>query len=139
LQHCPSNCHAHPVEKFVGVASSKFTTPDHEYPSYLELKLTATDSSGLSDTKSIRLDPKTVVLTFQSSPGGMQLVVNGTTGTATFSRTVIVGSHNTVSAVSPQLRGKKTYTFSSWEDGSSAATRTITAPATATTYTARYR
>ena len=32
------------------VASGSFTAPDHEYPSYLELRLTATDSGGLTDT-----------------------------------------------------------------------------------------
>ena len=79
-----------------------------------------------------------MTLTFQSSPGGLRLVVNGTEGTATFTRTVIVGSTNTISAVSPQIKGKQTYRFSSWSDGG-AQTHAITAPATATTYTARFR
>ena len=51
------NCHSHTIQTFAGVASGSFTAPDHEYPSYLELKLTATDSGGLSDTKTLRLDP----------------------------------------------------------------------------------
>jgi PKD repeat protein len=138
LQHCPSNCHTHLIQDYPGVASGSFTAPDHEYPSYLELRLTATDSGGLTDTKTLRLDPRTVVLTFQSNPGGLTLVVNSTSGTATFARTVIVGSSNTVSAVSPQTKGKQTYLFSSWSDGG-AQTHTITAPATAATYTARFR
>src|SRR3712207_8012859 len=58
---------------FAGVASGSFSAPDHEYPSYLELQLTATDKGGLTDTKSVRLDPRTVVLTFQSNPSGLQL------------------------------------------------------------------
>jgi hypothetical protein len=58
LHHCPSNCHTHPLQQFAGVTSGSFTTPDHEYPSYLELKLTATDSGGLTDTKTMRLDRK---------------------------------------------------------------------------------
>ena len=37
LHHCPSNCHSHPLQDFVGVASGSFTAPDHEYPSSLEL------------------------------------------------------------------------------------------------------
>jgi len=64
MHHCspsnPSSCHKHPVQDFEGVESGSFVAPDHEYPSYLELRLTATDSGGLSDTKSVRLDPKTV-------------------------------------------------------------------------------
>ena len=46
LHHCPSTCHAHPLQTFAGVASGSFTTPDHEHPSHLELVLTATDSGG---------------------------------------------------------------------------------------------
>ena len=47
IQHCPSNCHTHPVQSWAGVASGSFSGQDHEYPSYLELTLTATDSKGL--------------------------------------------------------------------------------------------
>jgi PKD repeat protein len=140
LQHCPSNCHTHVVQTFDGKASDSFTTPDHEYPAYLELELTATDSGGLKDTKTLRLDPRTVTLTFQTTPGGLKLAVNGTQSTSVFTRTVIVGSSNTVSAVTPQTKGKQTYTFTSWSDSSTApATRIITAPASATTYTAKFR
>lgn len=138
LQHCPSNCHAHPVQTFAGVESGSFTAPDHEYPSHLQLRLTATDSGGLTATRTVRLDPRTVTLTFQSNPGGLRLTVGSTTGTATFTRTVIVGSRNTISAPSPQTRNKRTYVFRSWSDGG-AQTHDIVAPAVATTYTARYR
>ena len=71
MQHCPSNCHPHPMQSFAGVASGTFAAPDHEYPSYLELKLTVTDSGGLTNSKTLRLDPKTVQLTFQTTPGGL--------------------------------------------------------------------
>ena len=138
MHHCPSTCHEHPVQSFDGVASGSFVAPDHEYPSYLELKLTAKDSGGLTDTKSLRLDPKTVVLTFQTTPGGLSLTVDSTTSKATFTRTVIVGSRNTVSAISPQLKANKSYSFASWSDGG-AQTHTIVAPAVAATYTARFK
>jgi glucose/arabinose dehydrogenase len=138
LHHCPSNCHTHPLDSFPGVRSGSFIAPDHEYPSYLELQLTATDSGGLTSTTSVRLDPRTVVLTFQSNPSGLQIAVNGGTATASFSRTVIVGSANTISATSPQMKGKRSYTFSSWSDGG-AQLHQIVAPAAATTYAARFR
>jgi glucose/arabinose dehydrogenase len=137
-EHCPSNCHEHVVQTWTGVASGSFNAPDHEYPSYLELRLTATDSGGLTSTVSRQLDPRTVTLTFQTNPGGLRLAVNSTEGTATFTRTVIVGSRNTISAVSPQTKGKQTYLFSSWSDGG-AQTHAITAPPAAATYTARFR
>ena len=102
MQHCPSNCHQHTIQSFTGVASGSFTAPDHEYPSYLELRLTATDAGGLTDTETLRLDPQTVTLNFASSPSGLQLVVGSTSAATPFSRTVIIGSANSVSAVSPQ-------------------------------------
>lgn len=96
------------------------------------------NSVGLSDTESRRLDPKTGQFTFQTTPGGLQLSVGSTAAKATFTRTVIVGSSNTVSAVTPQPKGSKTCRFVSWSDGE-ARTHTIIAPTAATTYTARFR
>jgi PKD repeat protein/glucose/arabinose dehydrogenase len=138
LHHCPSNCHTHQLQQYVGVAGGSFAAPDHEYPAYLELRLTATDSGGLTDTETLRLDPRTVALTFESAPGGFQLVLNGTQFRAPITRTVIVGSRNTIIAVSPQTKGNKSYTFTSWSDGGD-QTHTIVAPSTATTYTAGFR
>jgi PKD repeat protein len=45
LHHCVTldDCHTHPIQDFVGVASGSVVAPDHEYPSYLELRLTAQD------------------------------------------------------------------------------------------------
>ncbi|MBA2955889.1 PKD domain-containing protein [Nocardioides sp. MAH-18] len=138
LQHCPSNCHSHSVQSFAGVSGGSFVAPDHEAPAYLELRLTATDSGGLTSTVTRRLDPRMVTLTFQTVPGGLTVSVGGTATKATFTRNVIVGSSNTVSAVSPQAKGSKQYLFASWSDGG-AQTHTITAPAAPATYTARYK
>jgi hypothetical protein len=137
LYHCPSNCHTHTLQTWSGVASGSFDAPDHDYPSYLELQLRATDSGGLSTTATRRLDPQTVALTFASSPAGLQLAVNGAAGTAPFARTVVVGSTNSVSATSPQALSGTSYTFSSWSDGG-AQTHNVVAPATAATLTATY-
>src|SRR5918995_1176629 len=119
MHHCSTqnSCHQHVVEDFAGVASGSFVAPDHEYPSHIELRLTARDSGGLSDTKSVRLDPKTVELSFRSDPSGLQLTVGSASGTTPFSRTVIVGSKNSVSAPSPQTLGGINYGFVSWSDG----------------------
>ena len=136
LQHCPSNCHTHLLQTFSGLASSSVTAPDHEYPSYLELQLTATDSGGLTDTKSVRLDPQTVSLTFQSDPSGLQLVVGASSQVAPFTRTVLAGSNNSISAPSPQTLGGQTYQFVSWSDGG-AQSHNIVAAAAAT-YTAAF-
>jgi uncharacterized repeat protein (TIGR01451 family) len=139
LHHCPSGaCHTHPLETFDGVASGSFAAPDHEYPSHLELRLTATDSSGNVGTASVLLQPRTVVLTFQSSPAGLQLAFNGGTAAAPFDRTVIIGSNNSVSAPTPQTLNGVSYGFVSWSDGG-AQSHNITAGSSTTTYTATYR
>ncbi|MGW6195321.1 PQQ-dependent sugar dehydrogenase [Kribbella sp. NPDC055110] len=142
LHHCitPSDCHAHELQTFSGT-SGTFAAPDHAYPCWLELALTATDSGGLSSTTSVRLDPRTVVLTFRTNPGGLtltNLVVNEAPRSTPFSVTVVVGSANSVSAPSPQQFNKFTYNFTSWSDGGP-QNHTITAPAVNTTYTAAYR
>ncbi|SCL34094.1 Glucose/arabinose dehydrogenase, beta-propeller fold [Micromonospora rhizosphaerae] len=139
LQHCSDtgSCHTHVLQNWTGVASGSFVTPDHEYPSYLELELVATDQDNLSHRVVRRLDPQTVSLTFATNPSGLQLVVGSTTGTTPFTRTVIQGSTNSVSALSPQSVGGRTYNYTSWSDGG-AQSHVITAPTAATTYTASY-
>ena len=101
------------------------------------MRLTATDSSGLTNTTSIRLDPRTVTLTLNTSPTGFALVVNGSRAVTPFTKTVIQGSRNTLSAPSPQTKARKTYTFRSWSDGG-AQTHNVTADSSAT-YTATFK
>jgi glucose/arabinose dehydrogenase len=126
IVHCPSNCHTHPLQSFTGVKSGSFSAADHGYPSHLEIKLTVTDSSGLTDTKIVDIYPQTVDLSFASSPSGLSLVVNGVSGTTPFTQTVITNSANTVSAPTPQTVNGTTYSFSSWSDGG-AASHNVTA------------
>ncbi|MEU4626169.1 PQQ-dependent sugar dehydrogenase [Actinoplanes sp. NPDC023801] len=135
MHHCsaPDNCHEHAIRSWTGAASGSFEAPDHEFPSYLELKLVATDQEGLEHTVTRRLDPDTVDLTFNTVPSGLQLAVGPVSGITPFTRTVIQGSTNSVSAPSPQGAS----TFTSWSDDG-AQTHIVTAPTAATTYTATY-
>jgi uncharacterized repeat protein (TIGR01451 family) len=137
LMHCPQDCHEHPLQTFVGVASGSFAGPDHQYPAHLRLGLTATDAHGLTHRVERDLNPVTVDLTFQSSPAGLELSVGGAPQRAPFTRTVMVGSTNSLSAASPQVAGGTTYRWTGWSD-SGAQSHDITAPQTATTYTATY-
>jgi glucose/arabinose dehydrogenase len=141
LQHCttPTNCHAHNVQSFPGVASGSFIAPDHEYPSFLDLTLTATDSDGNVKSQTVRLNPRTVVLTFTSNPSGARLSVGTVEQVTPFTRTVIVGSNNSVSAPSPQnLTLGLRFRFTSWSDGG-AQSHNIVAPASPATYRANYQ
>jgi glucose/arabinose dehydrogenase len=139
LKHgaCP-DCHEHFLQTYTGVASGSFRPPDHDYPSELELSLTATDARGLSNTASVRLLPRTTTLSFGTNPTGLKLTLNGATFTAPFTRTVIVNSSNSFSAPTPQqLRGKQV--FRSWSDGVTNPTHPpIRAPDGPATYTATF-
>ncbi|WP_206641957.1 LamG-like jellyroll fold domain-containing protein [Nonomuraea polychroma] len=133
MHHCPGACHEHEITRYTG-ASGSFQAPDHEHPSHLELRLIVTDEHGLTDTKSVLLQPKTVNVTFQTNPPGLQLGFNQEQTVTPFTRTVIVNSSNSITAPSPQ----SDYVFDAWSDGG-AATHNFAAPASATTYTATYK
>ena len=137
LHHCPSTCHEHPLQTWSGTASGSFVAPDHEHPSHLELRLTATDAGGLTNTASLRLDPQTVDLSFQSTPTGLTLAVGSTSQLTPFTRTAILGSTLSISAPSPQASGGTTYEFVGWSDGG-AQTHNIVANA-AESYVATYQ
>ena len=117
LHHCPSSCHIHTIQSFDQTDNGSFVAPEHDYPSYLELKLTATDARGLVSSTSVRLDPQTTTLTLQSDPSGLTAAAGSTSGPTPFTITVISGATVTVSAPSPQTMGGTDYQFSSWSDG----------------------
>jgi len=98
--------------------------------------LTATDSGGLTSTASVTMQAQTVDLTFTSSLSGLQRVLNGNSAATPFTRTVIAGSNNSISAPSPQTLNGSSYAFASWSDGG-ARTHNVIANA-ATTYSATY-
>jgi glucose/arabinose dehydrogenase len=139
LHHCPidaSACHTHDVQSWQGVSSGSFTAPDHEYPAYLELALTATDSHGLTATTSVQLNPRTVQLTLASKPTGLSLTLDDRTAVTPFTTTVIQNSTHTVSAAS-QVLGRRSYEFKRWSD-SRPATHTIVVTGN-TTLTAHFK
>jgi hypothetical protein len=131
LHHCPSNCHTHGSGEVDGATSGSFTAPDHDYPAYLEVRLTVTDDGGLadteplSDTESVNVYPSTEQLTLQTTPPGFQLGLDGAVDPSPFTSTVIENSHHAISAPHTVQRAGVTYQFQSWTDGG-AATHTIT-------------
>lgn len=120
-------------------ASGTFVAPDWsgEGRSIVEFKLTATDANGLTGVSKVRLDPRTVDLTFGTDPSGLSIGLGSTTVSSTTTRTVIQGSSQDVSAPSPQTMRGEHYTFDSWSDGGENQ-HSFIAPATPTTYTARF-
>jgi glucose/arabinose dehydrogenase len=137
MHHCPGGgCHEHQITHFTG-ASGTFNAPDHEFPAWVEVRLTVTDADGLTATASRRLDPRTADITVAGSPAGLTLGLQDISGTAPLTRTSIVGSTVSVAAPQPQVLSTGLYQFSSWSDGGAAA-HDIVAPAVNTTYTATF-
>lgn len=136
INHCPSTCHQHVVQTISGVSSGSFVAPDHDYPSTLEIRLTATDSGNLSSSTSVILNPQTVDLTINSNPPGLQIGLNSEEVATPFTRTLISGSAATVSAPWPQTLNGTMYTFDSWSDNL-AQSHTFAANSSAT-YTANF-
>ena len=132
LEHgaCPA-CHEHPMLTVTG-SGGTVTAPDHEYPSSILLRLTATDGE-LVGTTTRRLQPRTAGLTFATSPAGLSVALDGATAATPFTRTAIVGSAHAVEA--PAIQSG--LTFSAWSDGG-ARTHNLTTSATPATYTATY-
>jgi glucose/arabinose dehydrogenase/PKD repeat protein len=137
IYHCTSGCHTHDVQTWTGIASGYFGAPDHDYPSYLKLELTATDAGGLTDTQPVLLDPRTVQLSLASNPTGLTLGFNSETPRTPFTRTVIEGSTNSLSAPNQARNNRTKWIFQSWSDGG-AATHNVVAN-TSGTYTARFK
>lgn len=121
LRHCPDHCHSHPHAHIAGKVSATVVAPDHEYPSHLEAKLTATDSRGLSVSISREIYPKSVVVTMRSEPAGARLTIASTTQPAPFTETLLAGGSATISAPETVVIGERSYNFASWSDGGARA------------------
>jgi glucose/arabinose dehydrogenase/PKD repeat protein len=103
--------------------------------SYLEVRLEATDSKGLSRTVSQDLRPRTVGLLFDGDPDGLPLTVDGVKVKSLSGFLSWEGYRFTVSAPTIVAVRGKAYAFSSWSDGG-APEHAITTPAADTVYTA---
>ncbi len=119
-------------------ASGSYRVTDHGDNTYLELCLIATDTSGQSNRTCVNLYPRTLQVTLNSVPSGLQLGWDGTSRATPFSVTTIAGSRHSLTALDTQSG----LAFKNWSDGG-ARVHDITVAAsatgtTATTFTATY-
>jgi PKD repeat protein len=120
IAHCPfgpTSCHQHPLQVFPAVESGSLLAPDHDYPSHIELTLTATDSRGLAASKVLELDPRTVQLTLRSNPAAIPLTLGLLSGPSPFTLQAIEGSHVLLSAPAMTQTAGEEYAWESWSDG----------------------
>lgn len=135
--------HVHP---FLGPVTGNgivFTAPAPEdlaaaATSHLEVRLTATDFSGATDTVTRDLLPRKVDVTFATTPPGLSVSVNGFSLTGP--QTVASWQGWVLQATAPswQASGPDTYVFSSWSSGPGNPIA-VTTPAAPATYTAIYQ
>ena len=133
--------HTHPYLSGITGTTGSFNianTGETATDVWYELRLTVTDSGGLTTTVTRRLDPRLVTLTLATSPAGLQLTVDGVPCVAPCTFGSVVGMQRTIGATTPQTLGGTTYAFSAWSDRGK-VTHTITAPTTSTTYTATFK
>jgi hypothetical protein len=123
--------HVHPGTPITGVKSGTFTIPTsgHDFSgnTRYRITLTVTDSSGLTETKSVTIYPQKVNLTFDTVPSGLTLYLDGIARTTPFVYDTLVGFNHTIEARN-QTSGNNSYTFQSWSDGG-AQRHTIVVPA----------
>ena len=136
-----NNDHTHPYLDKTSGREVSLTMPAPEdlaaaSGSFLEVRLTATDSGGLSRTVSRNLYPAKVDVTFRTEPAGLELEVNGDTFRAPRTFTSWEGYKLNVSAPDQRAAGGAA-TFRAWSDGG-AASHTVTTPAAAKSYTASF-
>jgi hypothetical protein len=105
---------------------------------YLEVRLTATDSQGLSKTVGRIVRPDTVPLTFRANPLDLKIRVGGEQVRGQKTVTAWVGDGISVTAPRQRDRDGHVWAFRSWSDGGP-ATHTITSPSDPETYTATFR
>ena len=130
--------HIHPVSEFDGVSETSFTAlPDHDANSYYEIRLTATDSDGLTGSRTITIRPETVKMTLESTPPGADVSYAGFAGTTPLTRTTAIGFETTVTATERFARDGQTYVFDHWSDGG-ARSHDLRVPAVDTTLRAHY-
>ena len=135
------NTHTHPYLPPTTGNNVTFPAPGPENidaggDSYLEVQLTATDSTGRTTTVTRALMPRTVRINFLSEPAGATLMVENRQVTTPVSFVSWVNYGIAVQA-NPQVVGGVTHAFSAWSDGGAAA-HTIVTPSTETSFTARF-
>jgi glucose/arabinose dehydrogenase len=139
MLHCPTgplDCHAHPLQVFPGVLSADLIAPEHDYPSYIEITLSASDKRGLLASKTLKLAPRVFTVHLASEPPGIPLTAGLISQPAPFDVPSVEGSQLVLAAPQTVQLGGTAYSWQAWSDGGGAV-HTIVAKGQSQ-YTASY-
>ena len=89
-----------------------------------------------ADSGPVTIGAASVAITVTTTPPGLAVMIDGTSYTASTTVNWIPGDQHTLNVASPQGTGTRSV-FSKWSDGG-AQSHTVTAPSSATTYTASF-
>lgn len=120
LLHCPfgpTQCHEHPLQVFPAKESGEFPAPEHDYPSYPKISLTATDGRGQSATSVVKIAARPVALNLASNPPDITLTAGLKIEAAPFELLAIENSPTTIAAPGTAVLKGIHYAFQGWSDG----------------------
>ncbi len=124
--------HIHPfLGPLAGNKTGQFTIPttgESSPDTWYELRFTATDTNGLSTTKSVSIYPNEVNTSYATSPAGLQILLDDQPVTTPYGEKQVVGFQRKVSTPISQVNGTKAYALDSWSDGGASA-HMVTIPA----------
>jgi glucose/arabinose dehydrogenase len=132
--------HIHPFLGPLQSRSGTFTTTFSGEPSadtWYEVRVTGKDTNGLFTTKSVFVYPIKVNITYDTSPSGITILLDGQTTNTPLSVDQVVGYQRQLTAPTIGELNGNIYHFKSWSDGGKPI-HTITIPGIGTTYTAIY-
>ena len=118
-------------------AGSLATGTDTLTVSYTPDSSSSSTYNSATGTNTVTVTAATVQVTVGTSPAGLAFTVDGTSYTSAQTLSWTVGSSHTLVTTSPQTNGGTQNTFASWSDAG-AISHSVTAPSTATSYTATF-
>jgi PKD repeat protein/glucose/arabinose dehydrogenase len=130
--------HFHDLDAATGTTTSFTPLEDHDADSHYDVTLTATDNRGLTDSRTVSIQPETVQFTLASSPAGASVSYDGVNQTAPYTKRSAIGFQTPISAAFRFRKDGTTYEFQGWSD-TGARLHDITIPSSDTTLTATYR
>lgn len=135
------NEHIHPEVGPIAGSSGSFFAPDSDHSYFgntgFLLTVEVTDSDGISITKSVRIDPEEVDITFNSQLPGIDIFIDDETLTTPFVYDAAIGFNSRVIAPPTVCISNREYSFASWLNGASRSFSYLV-PNQNTTLTATY-
>jgi glucose/arabinose dehydrogenase len=125
-----------------GITSGTFvvpTTGDTSTHVFYQINLSATDSTGASQSTAVLIHPELTTFGLATNPAGLPLAFDGTGFATPRAIPAVVGLAHTIYAPATQILGGTIYHFTRWSDGSTANPRIVDVTPGSATLVADYK